>query len=144
MLISIRKEGFTYSADGRQFKFDCIKNFFISVNNPKTTKDDAKIFLETYIVNEMQDISKKYPRGQVNEKQTMLKIYKSVAGVFTPLFKWDTEQSKLETQKSDDEQLNTSDMPELEGEESAAQEQQSAKGLKLLTSSQMLGRLPIF
>ena len=34
-------------------------------------------------------------------------------------------------------------MPELEGEKSAAQEQQSAKGLKLLTSSQILGRLPI-
>ena len=34
-------------------------------------------------------------------------------------------------------------MPELEGGESAAQEEQSAKGLKIQTPSQMLGRLPI-
>ena len=34
-------------------------------------------------------------------------------------------------------------MPELEGGESAAQEEQSAKGLKMQTPSQMLGILPI-
>ena len=35
-------------------------------------------------------------------------------------------------------------MPDLESEESAAQEQQSAKGLKILTPNQMLrSRLPI-
>ena len=34
-------------------------------------------------------------------------------------------------------------MPELEIEESVAQEEQSAKGLKILTSNQMLSRLPI-
>ena len=94
MVISIKKEGFTYSADGRRFKFDLIENFFISVNNPETTKDDAKNFMKNYIMNEMQDVSKTYPRGQVNEKQIMLKIYKRVARVFTPLFKSDNEQSK--------------------------------------------------
>ena len=34
-------------------------------------------------------------------------------------------------------------MPELEIEESVAQEEQSAKGLEILTSNQMLSRLPI-
>ena len=34
-------------------------------------------------------------------------------------------------------------MPELEIEESVAQEEQSAKGLKILTPNQMLSRLPI-
>ena len=34
-------------------------------------------------------------------------------------------------------------MPELEIEESVAQEEQSAKGLEILRSNQMLSRLPI-
>ena len=34
-------------------------------------------------------------------------------------------------------------MPKLEIEESVAQEEQSAKGLEILTSNQMLSRLPI-
>ena len=39
---------------------------------------------------------------------------------------------------------DTTDMPELESEESAAQRRnQSAKGLKILTPDQMLSRLPI-
>ena len=42
-----------------------------------------------------------------------------------------------------DEQPNIKDIPELESEKSAAQEKQSAKGLKILTSDQMLSRLPI-
>ena len=39
-----KKKGFTLSADGHQFKLDRINNSLICVNNPKTTKDDAKIF----------------------------------------------------------------------------------------------------
>ena len=34
-------------------------------------------------------------------------------------------------------------MPDLESEESAAQEEQSGQGLKILTPDQMLSRLPI-
>ena len=52
--------------------------------------------------------------------------------LFSPLF------------KPSDEQPDTKDMSELEeSNESAAQKEQSAKGLKLLTPSQMLSRLPI-
>ena len=43
-----------------------------------------------------------------------------------------------------DEKPDTADMPELEGsDESAAQKEQSAKGLKILTPDQMLRGLPI-
>ena len=42
------------------------------------------------------------------------------------------------------EQPDTTDMPELESEESAAQRRnQQGKGLKILTPNQMLSRLPI-
>ena len=43
-----------------------------------------------------------------------------------------------------DEKLDTTDMPELENEESAKERRkQSRKGLKILTPDQMLSRLPI-
>ena len=48
-----------------------------------------------------------------------------------------------EKQKSDDEP-DTTDMPVLESEESAAERRnQPGKGLKILTPDQMLSRLPI-
>ena len=46
--------------------------------------------------------------------------------------------------KKTDEQLYTTDMPELESEESAEQKRnQLGKSLKILTPNQMLGRLSI-
>ena len=36
-----KKKKSVYSADGKHFKFDRIKNFFISVNKPKNTKNKA-------------------------------------------------------------------------------------------------------
>ena len=46
--------------------------------------------------------------------------------------------------KKPDEEPNITDMSELEeSDESAAQKEQSAKGLKILTPNQMLSRLPI-
>ena len=46
--------------------------------------------------------------------------------------------------KKTDEQPDTTNMPELESEESAEQRRnQQGKGLKILTPSQMLSRLPI-
>ena len=54
-----------------------------------------------------------------------------------------TEISKSEDKKTD-EQPDTTDMPQLESEESAKQNgKQKDVGLKILTPSQMLNRLPI-
>ena len=53
------------------------------------------------------------------------------------------ERTKLRRQKSD-EQLDATDMPDLESEESAAQRgNQRGQGLKMLRPNQMLRRLPI-
>ena len=53
------------------------------------------------------------------------------------------EKSDKGKQKSD-KQPDTTDMPELESEESAAERRnQQGKGLKILTPDQMLSRLPI-
>ena len=53
------------------------------------------------------------------------------------------ERTKIRRQKKSDDK-HTTDMPELESEESGAQgKEQKAKGLKILKPSQMLCRLPI-
>ena len=59
-------------------------------------------------------------------KKTILSVYEHVASVFAPLLKSNDKQSRLETQKSDDEQLDTRDMSDLKSEESAA----ISKGIK--------------
>ena len=55
------------------------------------------------------------------------------------------DEGSLETfKKESDEQPDTTDMPNLESENSAAQRRnQRGKGLKILTPNQMLSRLPI-
>ena len=45
--------------------------------------------------------------------------------------------------EADDEQPDTTDMPDFESEESAEQRNQEGQGLKILTPDQMLSRLPI-
>ena len=57
--------------------------------------------------------------------------------------KIDEKESSITTQQSD-EQPSTTDMPDLESEESTAQRRyQQGQGLKILTPNQMLSRLPI-
>ena len=55
------------------------------------------------------------------------------------------ELNKIITDKEDNEQLDTADMPNLESEESAKQWiKRKAQGLKILTPEQMFSRLPIY
>ena len=121
-----QKKGLTYSADGNQFKLNRTNDFFISVNNPKITKDGAKNVLND-IANEIQKIIKTNPRGQANEKKIVLDLYKHVAQVFAPLLESDNEEPGLETQISVDQQPDTTDMSELESNESAAQNRTISK-----------------
>ena len=51
-----------------------------------------------------------------------------------------TEIPKCKDKRAD-QQPDTTDMPELESEKSAAQEKQSAKRLQILTPNQMFSRL---
>ena len=46
MLTNTKKNKYTYSADGKQFNFNSIKNLFIIASNPKTAKAEVKYFLK--------------------------------------------------------------------------------------------------
>ena len=66
------------------------------------------------------------------DEQNMIKILSLLKEIIKP------------NDKKTDEQPDTTNMPELESEESAEQRRnQQGKGLKILTPSQMLSRLPI-
>ena len=77
-----------------------------------------------------------------------LKRYKLIDDGYKPLRSKSNQKKKKKTsdiaERKPDEQPDTTDMPHLESEESAAQRRnQSGRGLKSLTPSQMLSRLPI-
>ena len=78
-----------------------------------------------------------------------LKRYKLLDDGYKPLRSKSNQKKKLKkksdiAERKSDEQPDTTDMPHLESEESAAQRRnQSGWGLKSLTRIQMLSRLPI-
>ena len=76
----------------------------------------------------------------------MLPIFKQLQGIFMGTKADDETDDKTDNKTDDetDEQPDTTDMPDLENEESAEQRRkQEAKGLTRLTPQQMLTRLPI-
>ena len=97
---------------------------------------------------EKQKILDTNPRSQSSEKGIMLGIYNGIAKLLSPLFELDNEQPRVQKQESEEdthiEYPDTTAISALESEESAAQRRYlQEKGLKTLTSNQILSRLPI-
>ena len=127
---------FTYSSDKKQFNLNNLKNFLISVNNQQATKERTEAFLRDIILKERQEIVSANPGGQKEGKESMLGIYNDILQLFAPLFQT--------VNKQPDQQRDTTDMPDLESEESAEKNRkEKGVGLKILTPNQMLCRLPI-
>ena len=99
-----QKDGFTYSADGKQFNFDRIKKILIIVKNPKTTKGTAINFLNSTIYKKRHEILKTNSRGERDKKEIILDIYNDIVNLFAPLFS-DNKQPDEKT----DEQPDTAD-----------------------------------
>ena len=101
-----------------------------------------------------RDIDTILSQKRLNPNQVeVLNILFMVDEIFTGEIKWVKENDKgnlevfkeksnIKRQESD-KQPDMKNMSDLEREESAAQEEQSAKGLKILTPNQMLSRLSI-
>ena len=101
-----------------------------------------------------RDIDTILSEKRLNPNQVeVLNILFMVDEIFTGEIKWVKENDKgdlevfkeksnIKRQESD-KQPDTKNMYDLESEESAAQEEQSAKGLKIVTPNQMLSRLSI-
>ena len=131
-----------------------IKDIKTDTNNFKPSSGDKKVFndLNEQLLDEKYYI---FTYLFVNEQLLDEKYY-----IFTYLFvkksiitKNQEKMAKIlsllkeildPSNKKSDEQLDTTDMSELESEESASERRnQQGQGLKILTADQMLSRLPI-
>ena len=76
-------------------------------------------------------------------REEIIKAFKK--GIFPYKDGFQVEKGTDEESTLEGEEIDTTDMPELESEEFAEQRiNQQGKGLKLLTPNQMPSRLPIF
>ena len=67
MLSNIKKK-FIYSAEGKQFNLNSIKNFPTAANNQKATEKTVINYLKNNFSKEMQDIVDANPRKQKKRK----------------------------------------------------------------------------
>ena len=132
------------------------KRFHAKVGNKTITMIPVKTFLQDIVsgkFNSAQEAKKRYgdtvykdekvvrkSDNKTNRKDYMVEVYDQVRKMFivpSPVLDMDYV---VTYDRSDDEEIDTTDMPDLETEESAAKRGQ---GLEILTPSQMLSRLPI-
>ena len=121
-----KNNGLKINADGREVTVDNTESLLKSVGSEKINKSQFKKEYK----NIANGVEKTLNRSMFTRNQIkMIKILSLLRGIVEgPLY----------------EQLATTDMPELESEESAAQRiNQQGQGLKILTPNQVLSRLPI-
>ena len=109
-----------------------LKILINKLNNDYNPKNQAKI-------KEKDDTLKSAKKLYFIREEIIINAFKK--GIFPYI---DGFQVEKETDEETDNEMDTTIMPEIESEESAAERRnQQGKGLKMLTSSQILSRLPI-
>ena len=129
IITEAKNNGLKANVDGEEITLDKAESLLKGRSSKKINKHDFK---EKYndIVDDVEKILIKQPLT-INE-QNMTKDLSLLKKIMKP------------NDKRTDEQPDTTNMPELESEESTEQRRnQQGKALKLLTPSQMLSRLPI-
>ena len=101
MLSNIKKI-FIYSAEGKQFNLNSIKNFLTAANNQKATEKTVINYLKNNFSKEMQDIVDANPRKQKKEKDILLGVYKDIVNLLGPLLELSNVQINPETQESEE------------------------------------------
>ena len=114
----------------------------------KINKKEARKMYNS-IADDVNKLNKLKPR---ESRKKMLPIFKQLEEIFKGSKADEEVDDEVDGEIDDedneddetDEQPDTTDMPELESKESAAQKREDeGKGLKILTPQQMLSRLPI-
>ena len=101
MLSNIKKI-FIYSAEGKQFNLNSIKNFLTAANNQKATEKTVINYLKNNFSKEMQDIVDANPRKQKKEKDILLGVYKDIVNLLGPLLELSNVQINPKTQESEE------------------------------------------
>ena len=130
----------------------------MKITTQETIEKEALKLYSDLMIPDITALNKSTSRCK-NKKENILNVLKNLESLFTGVYlHYDNvtkselepkceeiiaERTKLRRQESA-KQLDNTDMPDLESEESATQRRnQQGKGLKILTPNQMLCRLPI-
>ena len=123
-----KNNGLKINVDGREITLDKAESLLKDVGSEKVNGHEYK---EKY-KNIVDDVEKILNRLHTRCQENMIKILLLLKKISKP------------KDKKTDKQPDTTNMPELESEESAEQRKnQQGRGLKILTPNQMLSRLPI-
>ena len=124
-----KNNGFRTNLDGREITLDNVESFLKDLGNGKI---DGREYKERYN-NNVDDVEAIVNKPMITKNQEkMAKNLSLLKEILNP------------GNKKIDEQLDTTNMSELESEESVAKRRnQQGQGLKILTPDQMLSRLPI-
>ena len=124
-----RNNGLKINADGREIILDDAESLLKGVGSRKIDKHEFK----SKYKNIANDVKK------ILNRPILTRCQKNMINILSLL----KEISKF-NDKETDEQPDTTNIPELQREESTAQRRnQQGQGLKILTPNQMLSRLPI-
>ena len=120
-----------------------VKKLLEGIISGKIGKNEARKMYN----NIADDANKLNKLNSTEPRQKILPIFKMLQEIFiNPEIDDGTDDEtddETDNETDDNEQPDTTDMPDLESEKSAEQENQEGQGLKILTPDQMLSRLPI-
>ena len=117
------------NVDGKEITLDYAENLLKGIASRKIKGNEFKREYNNSVDNVEAIVQKSMPTRSQEKTVEILFLLKEIL------------KSK---DKKTDEEPDTTDIPELESEESAEQEKsQEGEGLKILTPNQMLSRLPI-
>ena len=139
-------------------KFTFPLKFTLKIYRSDLTLQEAKDDKQKLeiLINKLNNNYNPKNKTKIKEKDNTLKSAKKLftirkkiinafsEGIFPYIDGFQVEKESDDESTSENEEMDTTIMPELESEESAEQRRnQQGKGLKILTPNQMLNRLPI-
>ena len=156
---NLTKDEFKTTVNKKVYGLKSVKKFLVKITTQNISEMEAFELYSNLITPEITELENTKERGK-NKRHNILAVLKILESVFTGVclhYKNEpseseqsiVERTKLRRQRSaeqSNEQPYTENMPDLESEESAAEQRkrnQQGKGLKILTPNQILSRLPI-
>ena len=137
----IKESGLSIKIDDKEITLDDAKRLVKGIASGEINKDEV----EKMFGNIMDDIDTIHRSKATKNRTRMLQVFKTLSKIFIKFSIGDkTNDDKAGDEEADEEQPATTNLPDLESEESVEQRRnQKGQGLKILTPDQTLSRLPI-
>ena len=116
------------------------------ISSRSIDRNEAVSMYKNTIAKEVKTVMESQSTKNTENRKRIVEILMQLRKIFIGSKTIDDDEIEDKADnKADDKQQDTADMPDLKGEESDEQgKKQKDQGRKILTSDQMLSRLPIF